>query len=705
MTIERLGTLYFDDPEYLEPLLEEKLGDEPLLGLQKSSTKTESGARLWLVVTTERTVLAGRSAREQVWRELSLALEPGVDKGLTSIALTAGDTRIEAGRLADSDLVELWKLAFEERAPMMIELAKREIQADELEGAAQLLVKAQDLADPEARNVAYLTTFENILLHRAWVAVQQKHEPLAIELLAELSNHRPGDDLISVARGELQIGADHWWLAVALAHEEVGDHASAARVYRILRDAADGVEDTAMYLLCEARSFRDAGQTTDSLAAYEQYIQMQLGEEFPLMTPEPSEDADAVHVNQGLVDACLESGEILEAESRKEDAAQRYVTLVRHAPLLDEGYRRLFDLADELDDMWSVASAAKLVKLLDHERGTQLTAELELPAVDGKARVPIEVEVHDRVIVHPRERAAATLTQKWVGSVFGDERDTGDIERHCPQINAESHPDVWRALTEVAGLAKVDVPRCFVSHGTSGIEVLGKERPFILIGAVHLDEGHARFLDGAELTFALATQIEHIRAGHLMLTSSEFWKTFGTKSLSTVLVLLPMGEILSKFTDSRILGAFGKVGGKASDSAATKMAELAKKRVEGGATAGGIQAAYERAIEAVGTRFQPKVDSDESLVKESLADFARSALYTADRFGLVASADLTPAVRAIFKLSPNAFDQLGTLEEQGLLAVLNRRDQAGDLVYGELTLRLVELLKFALSDELRRIVA
>ena len=97
--------------------------------------------------------------------------------------------------------------------------------------------------------------------------------------------------------------------------------------------------------------------------------------------------------------------------------------------------------------------------------------------------------------------------------------------------------------------------------------------------------------------------------------------------------------------------------------------------------------------------------SAETLIKEQLADFARAALYTADRFGLLACDDLTAAVHAIFRLSPRASEELPALQRYGLAHVLARRDASGALVYRELAMRLAELFTFALSDDYRRLRA
>ncbi|MEL6181513.1 MAG: hypothetical protein AAFS10_21320, partial [Myxococcota bacterium] len=130
---------------------------------------------------------------------------------------------------------------------------------------------------------------------------------------------------------------------------------------------------------------------------------------------------------------------------------------------------------------------------------------------------------------------------------------------------------------------------------------------------------------------------------------------------------------------------------------------LAQRSVQSGAVGESAQLLLAKSAERIQGKTSADPLSTESLIKEQLADFARSALYTADRFGLLVCDDLEAAVHAIFRLSPRAFEELPALQRYGLAYVLARRDASGQRVYHELAMRLAELFTFALSDPYRQL--
>ncbi len=156
---------------------------------------------------------------------------------------------------------------------------------------------------------------------------------------------------------------------------------------------------------------------------------------------------------------------------------------------------------------------------------------------------------------------------------------------------------------------------------------------------------------------------------------------------------------VGKATDTFAGSIIGHIS-KTFDSKTVKgVVAYAEKKLTEEGTAGGVQAAYEATLGRALARGQGDDVSEETLLKEQLADFARCAMYTADRVGLLASDSLEDAVLAILKLSARASAEVDTLERHGLGAILSKRDADGEVVYAELGLRVGELLKFALSQE------
>lgn len=711
----KLGTLFCDDaPAGLWAWIGDELGpDEQVVGLRKSATKDPTvDAAQWLLVTTARNALVAHDGARADWVDLPTEAAVTVEKSLTRVTWTVGGRSFDALRLTSSDLEDLVAIAFESRARMLLLAATAHAQEGEWAAADELLVACgEELDDDEVvSGEGFLMPRQEVLLRRSVARARLGDHDGAVTLLAELSQALPDDDLVE-AGARLEPPSE-WWLSLALAHEEAGDHASAAAVYDRLGTEADDV-----FLVQRARNLREAGLIDDALAAYDTFVAGRADDDFRLVAAqaEQAEELDET-VDIGTATALLESAEMLESAGRLEDAVDRYVDAVRFAPYTAEPFRGLFAVAARLpaearaERAFVLTQAAQIAEVILPRLAEELDEAGELPAPETARRweapfAPLGDDTHDSVVVHRGERATRSVAQKWTAALLKDERDTSDIVRHAQPADRGAFPVVDTILERVSTLLGTPVPRAFLSHGSSGIDVLGSDGsgkdPFILLGAAHLDPDSPLALTDAELAFALATQVEHIRAGHLLLTSSEFWKTFGTLSMTAVLAFVPMGDLLGKFTDGAVLKWFGKLK-SAPSNAVTKMIELGEKRVKEGAGRSSVQSAYTATLGKLRQAGLASADKDDShMVKERLADFARCAQYTADRVGLLVADDLSSSVAAMLRLSPGFGADAQEALDEGLAAVLSERGPKGELVHGELVLRLGELFKFAMSQDFR----
>ena len=243
----------------------------------------------------------------------------------------------------------------------------------------------------------------------------------------------------------------------------------------------------------------------------------------------------------------------------------------------------------------------------------------------------------------------------------------------------------------------------------SGAQVFGEEgtsRPaLLLLGAAHLNEDHPQYLTDRQVVFVLATQLEHIKAGHLVLTSSEFWGAFRAKALSGGMALLsfiPVGSALGQLADGFAKPILEQLKKGADNALFRKLVRAAERQITEGAAHNKLQSAYEAGLDALlvsERRAQMNQRDEASMVKEELADFARAALYTADRFGLLAVDALGEAVHAMILLSSH-HGELPRVKREGLAAFLAEVDpEQGTLRHEELAMRCAELFDFALSPE------
>lgn len=655
--------------------------DDEVWGALETGTSRDEGP-VWLVVTQTQNVLAAASDKGRVWEHLPIEASTSTASKLARQSFRVDGREVfTALRLGSGRLERLFELAFLPRPEGLLGAAEDHIEAAQWQAAEELLLLAEGAVarDGTEQSVAYLNVEQKILLATAHVAMQLGREGDAVVMLASVSDDRPGDDLLrATARSHKTPG---WFLTLALAHEEAGQPASAARVYARLHEAEP---DEEILVLSRARALRRAGEIEAAVAAYAEFIERQATADIVLLGDEEESD---------LAAACMESAALLEELGRPADAALSYLTAIRQAPFEARGYERLFALRDALEDRWSLMLAGEILRLLNPAVAGELAWLPERERIDLPHEFEqIDDDAHDAKIVHPTERGSTTFVQRWIGSLTRDERDTRDIEIHAQRGD---DPALVAMLESASKLAGNDVPRLYLSHGTAGVEVLGADDPFLMLGACHLDATDPRHLSTRELAFTLASQVEHIRAEHVLLTSSEFWRTFGTKSATTLLAFVPLGDVVSKLTDGALLKWVKKFGGSSSGPI-RKTLELLEKRIADGVTGESVQSAYTASLAKLRSAgLEPPDES--SLVKERLADFARAAQYTADRVGLLACDDVAAAVSAMVRLSPTLSAHATELADGGFVQFMGAA--ADEPALEELILRVGELLKFALSDD------
>ncbi len=743
--LPRLGAKWWDKDldDDLTRLLNSLLKpDEQVIGLLSAQPARDEVDATWLCVTSGRSLLLERRTTgalqplelppEELTRKEStigrddfglgdevLWRSPLVGRGalrtLSELAHMPAPLRvIKAATLHEDDALwadaaDLWRRADEL-------LCAEDAPADALESDDALDFEVAESAAThraDASASAPLTPHQRAILGRAQSAHAVGDHGEAITHLSRLTQRRPKDDLIETTRA---IVGDRlaWWMVVAVAHEEAHDHTAAAAVYTHLAHHEDS---DALFWLAAARSHVQEDAAPEALDAYQRFIDARVADDdfrlISLMMEEVDDLAEA-SADPDLVDACLEAGRLAEETAQWDVAAKIYLTQIRQAPFRPEGYAHLFALRDRLKDephaTALLGQAAAILRLLNPRRAEEVADSLKhgLPRTHTPTDLPpvfsahLKEDAHDDVITHEGERESTSMAQKWVGDLIADVPSTKDIERHCQQVQPRTHPDLAEILSRVAGFLEIPTPRCYLSHGLTGVQVLGRESdPFLMLGAAHFDEEHPQHMTLRQQTFAVASQLEHIRAGHLVLTSSEFWGAFRDRAFDgtiALLSLIPVGGTLGKYADSLAGTVFSKLRETFDNKAFKSAIEFGGKQLKG--TAGdSLQSVYEATLSGLFALGKLDDRDEESLLKEQLADFARCAMYTADRVGLLVSDDLYEAVRAILLLSARTAQEIDALERDGLEGLLGKKNTRGDLAYDELAMRLGELFKFALSHD------
>ncbi|MEL6182214.1 MAG: hypothetical protein AAFS10_24865, partial [Myxococcota bacterium] len=423
---------------------------------------------------------------------------------------------------------------------------------------------------PWTPDAATLDIRTRIRLRQAQVAALQGHQEQAVEALMHASRlHRGRRDFVEGHAHLDGIEPTPWWLMLAEAHGAANHPEAAARAYAQLA-TVDGDE----HRLYQARSLAHAELPEQALEAYNDFItQRQAALDFALVSNLPASLDNGGHdfdrdtdptseKNPTLVSAYLEAGALLEALERPEEACARYLALIRKAPFHLSGYQRLFALAASSppETAFTIAQAATLLRLLRPASAQALETQLgaPLPSPPSPVELPAEYRpmpeaLFQQQIIHPGEQRRWSLAKRWLGSWTSSEQiDTTAIEQHCQRIDAQTHPQLKVLLVSIAHLLQLPTPRCYLSHSTTGIRVLGRDNPFILLGRQHTLPDSERQLAGAPLAFAVGSQMAHIRANHLILTNSEFWWSFAGTALDnlvTVVSILPATGLFGKLAD------------------------------------------------------------------------------------------------------------------------------------------------------------
>ena len=225
------------------------------------------------------------------------------------------------------------------------------------------------------------------------------------------------------------------------------------------------------------------------------------------------------------------------------------------------------------------------------------------------------------------------------------------LKNFVRQVSSLNFPELHQIILQLSDFLNIDPPKCFISRGKIGISVRKKERPFIFIGSEHLNPENDRYFSPDELVFIIATQLEHIKSEHVLVTGTDLWKSLGTASFDSFLVALqclPAGSFLGKITHKFATAGLKKVYKMTKHLSMQKILDFfhnyqwADANGQTGEERAGKDetetqeenGAYQRTDLRMGKRerVKPKTTNGqtgqepESLLKEQFVDFARHAV-------------------------------------------------------------------------------
>jgi hypothetical protein len=301
---------------------------------------------------------------------------------------------------------------------------------------------------------------------------------------------------------------------------------------------------------------------------------------------------------------------------------------------------------------------------------------------------PLSEDELERFVSHPLARNESPFTAKLQALLASAPvPDHSVLRDYCEKLERTEHSVAEGALDDAARVLGVDGVSAYVSRGNKSVGVRAYEGspPFVLIGGQHLEPGPYR-MSAAELRFALGAELAHLRLGHTPVTSSEVWAGALKKTGEGVdLALTFLPALKSYKLASRMSSALSKLPAPAIREMVTKLSDLR-------------------------ARFSSDTDNPQNLgalsrINEELITAHRVMQLTADRAGLLSSADLQASLRAMLLLRSDHRDLLERSLREGLISVLSERDASGKMAHQALAVRIAALLSFYLSSEYARLSA
>jgi hypothetical protein len=307
---------------------------------------------------------------------------------------------------------------------------------------------------------------------------------------------------------------------------------------------------------------------------------------------------------------------------------------------------------------------------------------------------PLSADLVKNVLRHPATREGGELLGRLQALLARvPVPDHRMLREYVEPITEARQQAAARALGDAARVLGVDGAQGFVSRGKKAIGLRGYDGPppFLLIGGRHL-EGDPEFtMRPAELAFAVACEVAHLRYGHSRITSSDIWAgTFdkGKQGLDLFLGILPLMK-----------------GWRVAEQAYRIMQKVPIGTIK--RAFGGARSVHERWRDRVDAEEEPQKPGDERLgaAQEELVATARVMQLTADRAGLVLAGDLRAAIRAMLLVRSDHREELAVAEREGIEVVLAERRADGVMVHQDLAIRVAALVSFQLSEDFPRLRA
>lgn len=350
-----------------------------------------------------------------------------------------------------------------------------------------------------------------------------------------------------------------------------------------------------------------------------------------------------------------------------------------------------------LDDLIAVADDPLLGRARQARRVIEpggLDPEREGPgerAAPGTARrrVPLRRDLLE-VDLRGREAGSKDLLA-WLQTMVAasGEPDLQAVRSYCEALDPRSGEPAVVALEEARTVLGVGPVEAFISRGRKdvGIRAYLAERPFLIIGARHLQAGHAARMSTDELRFAFGAELAHVRFRHTRVTVDAVFEGALEKSRQGLDVVLGVLPIVKSFAAA---GRFSRIVPQLDASAVSRALR----------SASALNDAIGRAL---GPPRRPSGESDLAPSNEKLIAAHRLMQLTADRSGLVLAGSPRAAIRAMMLVRRDYHQALSATTDTELERVLRAELESERPELFDLAVRIAATVAFYLGDDYERL--
>lgn len=308
--------------------------------------------------------------------------------------------------------------------------------------------------------------------------------------------------------------------------------------------------------------------------------------------------------------------------------------------------------------------------------------------------------------------------------------DFDHMRQFCKKATAGGEQLIIDIIGQCCLALGLRVVPAYISHGEKsvGIRAFEANPNFILVGAKHLETDSVYFLSPLELTFAIVTELSHLKFKHSRVTSRAVFDgslekgKFAVETIATLLPFLkfiPINKIMSQRKTYQIirsvvpLSLLKKIysvedGRQLISKVGTDISPLL---VAGSDSIKKLKKGIVMTTSQVESIINPKegtnrfiaadedVSEDISPSNDKLVVAHRVMQLTADRAGLVFCGDIKSAVRSMFLTSRTYQPELYIAERNDLVTCLRRCDEKGNYLLQDLAIRIGSLISFFLSGD------